>query len=152
MSKVVVSRLDEASLASIEAREPPTRNYVRSAYAEQVRGALSVLVAWVDGVPVGSGEVTAGPRPELRNLRVDARYRGRGVGTAIIAAGEAAAEDRGVLRIGVAVDNPSARRLYERLGYVATGEVEEYEYTYVDDDDREVSERESSEYLEKLLR
>lgn len=58
----------------------------------------------------------------------------------------------GVLRIGVALDNPDARRLYERAGYVATGEVEEYDYTYVDDDGRQVTAQEASAYLAKDLR
>ncbi|MFJ4294972.1 hypothetical protein [Curtobacterium sp. NPDC089689] len=61
-------------------------------------------------------------------------------------------EPSGALRIGVAQDNPDARRLYERAGYVATGEVEEYDYTFVGDDGRWVTAHEASVYLAKDLR
>lgn len=151
MPGVAVRTLESSSLDAVEALEPPSRRYVRGAFERQLRGDHVVLVAWVGDEPVGSGELTSGPRPEVRNLAVRAAYRGRGIGTSIIAAAEAAARDRAVLRVGVATDNPGARRLHERLGFLPTGEIEEYEYTYVDDDDRTVTERETSEYLEKSL-
>lgn len=151
VDEVTIAVLDMAAVEALERREPAGRQYVRPAFAAQTRGEQTVLVAWIDGVPVGSGEVTADVRPEFRNLRVDADRRGQGVGTRLIAAAEALATDRGVLRIGVALDNPDARRLYQRRGYAPTGEIEEYEYTYVDDDGRRMTVRESSEYLEKDL-
>ncbi|PCN49687.1 GNAT family N-acetyltransferase [Curtobacterium sp. 'Ferrero'] len=149
---VVVTVLDAAAAVALERREPPGRRYARWAAAAQDRGELTVLVAWAGTEPVGSGEVTAGDEPELRNLRVDLDHRGRGVGSALIAAAERLAAACGVLRIGVALDNPDARRLYERAGYVATGEVQEYDYTYVDDDGRQVTAQEASAYLAKNLR
>jgi ribosomal protein S18 acetylase RimI-like enzyme len=36
------------------------------------------------------------------------------------------------LSMAVAVDNPAARRLYERLGFVRTGEISTVTYDYVD--------------------
>ncbi|WP_456794508.1 GNAT family N-acetyltransferase [Curtobacterium sp. PvP017] len=104
MDEVTVAVLDLAAVEAVERREPAGRQYVRPAFAAQTRGEQTVLVAWIDGVPVGSGEVTADVRPEFRNLRVDADRRGQGVGTRLIAAAEALATDRGVLRIGVALE------------------------------------------------
>ncbi|MFS0729360.1 GNAT family N-acetyltransferase [Curtobacterium sp. 1P10AnD] len=149
---VVVTVLDAAATVALERREPPGRRYARWAAAAQDRGELTVLVAWAGTEPVGSGEVTAGDEPELRNLRVEPDHGGRGVGSALIAAAEHLATPSGVLRIGVALDNPDARRPYERAGYVATGEVEEYDYTYVDDDGRQVAAHEASVSLAKDLR
>lgn len=151
-TEVLVTHLDEAATVALERREPPGRGYARWAAAAQDRGELTVLVAWVGTEPVGSEEVTASDEPELRNLRGEPDQRGRGVGSALIAAAERLAEPSGVLRIGVALDNPDARRLYERAGYVATGEVEEYDYTYVDDGGRQVTAHEASAYLVKDLR
>lgn len=55
------------------------------------------------------------------------------------------------ISVGVGVDNPDARRLYERLGYTATGRIETYRYTYVDPDGDERSATETAEYLNKRL-
>lgn len=52
--------------------------------------------------------------------------QGRGIGTRLIAACEARIRGRGLSIAGLSVelDNPRARSLYERLGYVADGERE----------------------------
>jgi hypothetical protein len=48
-----------------------------------------------------------------------------------------AAEERvgagGRLAVGVGLDNPRARALYERLGYRGTGEITTTSYSFVDD-------------------
>ena len=61
--------------------------------------------------------------PELGHLEVVGPLWGRGIGTALIRAAEATARRFGHNRLllGVGVDNPGARRLYERLGYVDWG-------------------------------
>ena len=70
--------------------------------------------------------------PELAIAVVDG-HRGRGVGTALLAAVHARARADGIDRISLSVDHDNpARRLYERLGYVALAERE--------DDDRMVLE------------
>jgi ribosomal protein S18 acetylase RimI-like enzyme len=88
------------------------------------------LVAIVDGQVVGQldawGEEAPGPGSTRRpiagsvvGLAVLPAHRGRGIGTALIAAVEAWARDTGQreIRLEVAVENAAARRLYERLGY-----------------------------------
>ena len=57
--------------------------------------------------------------PRLNHLEVLAPLQGRGIGTALLRAGEATACELGYRRValGVGLDNPDARRLYERLGY-----------------------------------
>lgn len=68
--------------------------------------------------------------PEVAVAVVDG-HRGEGVGTALMEAIHARAKADGVARISLSVDHDNpARRLYERLGYVALAERE--------DDDRMV--------------
>lgn len=59
----------------------------------------------------------------LELLSVDPQQRGRGVGTALILAAQGEARRRGCHTLAgcVADDNPRARALYERLGFVAAG-------------------------------
>jgi RimJ/RimL family protein N-acetyltransferase len=61
--------------------------------------------------------------PELGHLEVLGPFRRRGIGTALIRAGEDTPRRLGHerLALGVGVDNAAARRLYERLGYVDWG-------------------------------
>ena len=102
----------------------------RLACQQDRRGVL--LVAWLDGRPVGNGSLSWLPAdhpeirrhlldvPELGHLEVIGPLWGQGIGTALIRAAAATARqfghDRLILAVGV--DNPNARRLYERLGYV----------------------------------
>jgi GNAT superfamily N-acetyltransferase len=95
------------------------------------QGVGDLLVAWLDGDVVGDvylhREVHEEPElrrefpgvPLLNHLEVDRARQRRGIGTALIRAGEAAARRRGhdVLILGVGLDNPDAKRLYQRLGY-----------------------------------
>ncbi|MDN5725915.1 MAG: GNAT family N-acetyltransferase [Propionibacteriales bacterium] len=129
--------------------EPPTRQFAIQAYAQQLAGHSFFLVAWLDADPIGSCQVSREPRPWLRNLNVSATHRGAGVGSTLVTEAEGLVRDRGELSIGVALDNPSARRLYARLGYLPTGEVTTTTYTYVDDDDQEHT---ATEIAERLTR
>lgn len=138
---VVVRRCTDADAEVLHSGEPPGRNYARGAAERQRRDEVDFLIAERDGVIVGSGEVTHGHPPELKNLAVDEASRGHGVGSALIEAAERVVEARHrddqtrphALVLGVGVDNPRAAALYERLGYVRTGVFATTTYDYVDE-------------------
>ena len=134
MTEIEVRALQAAEVGRLESEEPPGRGFARAMWALQEEGGSTLLVAWDGDRPVGSGQLDLrGTEPELRNLRVEAAERGRGVGTAIVREAERHVGPRGRLTVGVALDNPRARALYERLGYRGTGEVATTTYAYVDD-------------------
>jgi ribosomal protein S18 acetylase RimI-like enzyme len=81
------------------------------------------LVAWDGDQPAGHAHLALTDPPELQDVEVSARYRRRGVGSALTAAAEAEAQKRGFdrLRITVSVDNAAAQALYRTLGYGDAG-------------------------------
>jgi GNAT superfamily N-acetyltransferase len=83
------------------------------------------VLAWADDVAVGMG----GGFQDLPGflhvvaMWTDPAHRGRGIGAAVLAALETWAGARALrLHLDVNTANPGARTLYERCGYVATGE------------------------------
>lgn len=63
---------------------------------------------------------------ELSGIQLLPGFQRRGIGTAIIEDLKAQAAAAGVpLDLGVEKDNPDARRLYERLGFVQIGETDQ---------------------------
>jgi GNAT superfamily N-acetyltransferase len=130
-------RVRPGSAVDLEALEAVLgqRHYFTDHLAGQQRGAGVLLVAWLDGRPVGDGFLDWEPAPEaelrrhlpgvprLTHLEVVGPLQGRGIGTALIRAAEDTARqhDHERLVLAVGVDNPDARRLYERLGYVDWG-------------------------------
>lgn len=63
---------------------------------------------------------------EVAGLQILPRRQGRGIGTAVLRLIMACADERHVLVVlDVEVDNPDAQRLYERLGFLAAGPVDE---------------------------
>ncbi|UEJ83877.1 GNAT family N-acetyltransferase [Brachybacterium halotolerans subsp. kimchii] len=141
----------EDDARALTAREPAGKDYASSVFAAQQQGLCLFLVAWIDDVPVGSGELVWKQVPELRNLHVEAGFRSRGVGSGLVAAAEDAARPQGRIGLAVGVDNPDARRLYERLGFAATGASETCTYEYVDDGGVRRRATETSQRLEKAL-
>jgi GNAT superfamily N-acetyltransferase len=119
--------------ALVAAMGQPDHFTDRLARQQDGRGVL--LVAWLDGRPVGNGSLSWEPAdhpeihrhlpgvPELGHLEVIGPLWGQGIGTALIRAAEDTARKLGHERLvlGVGVDNPGARRLYERLGYADWG-------------------------------
>jgi ribosomal protein S18 acetylase RimI-like enzyme len=81
------------------------------------------LVAWDGEQPAGHAHLALSDPPELQDLEVLAQFRRRGVGSALTAAAEAEALERGFdrLRVTVSVDNAAAQALYRTLGYGDTG-------------------------------
>lgn len=91
-------------------------------------GEVDYLVACgPSGLPIAKGcidyapDATAGT---IMQLAVHPALQSQGLGTLLIKAAEQRIWERGLTRarMAVEVNNPRARRLYERLGYVAQGE------------------------------
>ena len=111
------------------------RHWFTDRLARQQRGGGVLLVAWLDGRPVGEVFLECEPAkesevrrqlpgvPRLGSPGGPGAALGTGIGTALIGAAEDSARQLGHERIavGVGLDNPKARRLYERLGYVDWG-------------------------------
>jgi GNAT superfamily N-acetyltransferase len=111
------------------------RHWFTDRLARQQQGGGVLLVAWLDGRPVGEVFLECDPAtepevrrwlpgvPRLDHLEVLGPFTRRGIGTALIRAGEDTARRLGhqQLALGVGLDNRDARRLYERLGYVDWG-------------------------------
>ena len=131
-------------------QEDPRAQVAARQFARQERGESLYLVAWDGDDPIGSGEVLFGATCEVRNLHVQEASRGSGIGSALIAEAERIARARGSagIRVGAGVGNEAARRLYERLGYEATGLFETTTYTYFDQDGEHQA-TEVDEWLEK---
>ena len=84
-----------------------------------------VFLAYVDGAVVGIATCFVGfstfaarPLVNVHDLAVLPEFRGRGVGRALLGAVEAAARERGCVKITLEVqeNNHRARQLYERVG------------------------------------
>lgn len=105
------------------------RNLIQRAYREQVRGRRLMLVADLNGFPIGqvfiqlesTNQLIADGRVRsyLYSFRVMEMFRGMGIGTALLHESEAILRGRGysVVTLSVAKDNPDALRLYQRNGY-----------------------------------
>jgi [ribosomal protein S18]-alanine N-acetyltransferase len=81
------------------------------------------LVAWEGDEPVGHAHLALTDPPEVQDVEVLERHRGRGVGSELVAAAEREAAARGHdrLTITVSAGKPEVRRLYERLGFRDAG-------------------------------
>jgi GNAT superfamily N-acetyltransferase len=111
------------------------RHFFTDHLARQRDGGGVLLVAWLDDRPVGDVFLACGPAdesevrrrlpgvPRLIHLEVLGPFQRRGIGTALVHAGEDTARRLGYERIalGVGLENEGARRLYERLGYADWG-------------------------------
>jgi ribosomal protein S18 acetylase RimI-like enzyme len=83
------------------------------------------LVAWVGKEPVGHAHIDWRTEPpELQDVYVVDSFRRRGIASTLSRAAEAAVAARGgtCLSLTVSVSNLSARRLYEKLGYLPTAD------------------------------
>ena len=129
-AKVEIRAVSDADLATLVA-VLGERHWFADRLARHQRGGGVLLVAWLEDRPVGEVFLDCEPAkeaevrrhlsgvPQLDHLEVPGPFQGRGIGTALIGAAEAAARQLGHERValGVGLDNPEARRLYERLGY-----------------------------------
>ncbi len=84
------------------------------------RRGLGLVAELPDGTPIGFGQLTLWPNTaEISDLIVGKRWRGQGVGSAIIRKLIEAAREMAMDRveIGVALRNYDTLRLYRRLGF-----------------------------------
>jgi GNAT superfamily N-acetyltransferase len=103
--------------------------YAEAVWRERLAG-WARFVAEVDGevvgvVGAGAGEFSGSAA--LTSLWVDPRFRGRGVGSALVAAVEEWARSQHLNQVVLWVTevNRTAERLYEHLGFTRTGRVSE---------------------------
>ena len=101
----------------------------------QTAGKVTYLIAWNGADPIGHMLVRlTGPNEEpmrsaltdcaeIEDFTVIAKLRSRGIGRLLLESAEDAARQRGLRRIGVGVtlDNPRAKALYERQGFRSSG-------------------------------
>ncbi|HEX6133058.1 MAG TPA: GNAT family N-acetyltransferase [Longimicrobiales bacterium] len=106
----------------------PAERAFRTLLADARLGA--VWLAEIGGAAVGHAVMTVcfsmeygGLRAFIDDLYVQQRARRQGAGAALLDAVRVAADERGVraLHVEVGPDNPTARRLYDRAGYVESG-------------------------------
>jgi GNAT superfamily N-acetyltransferase len=141
-------RQSDLEILERHAPSPGRSRFHEARFRRQRSGQSTLLVAYVDDVPVGSAEIRwngcAAPEvaarfpdcPEVNGLTVwPPERRSRGVGTAIIRVAEARVAHRGhrLIGLGVGDGNDRAAALYLRLGYRETGCHYRDRYHFVDD-------------------
>lgn len=118
-------------LAGLHDTSPP-----ESVHALDIDGlrhpAITFWSAWIDGELAGIGALKTldAERGELKSMRVADRFRGSGVGRAILLHIIAAARDRGMTSLWLETGSPEefvpAVRLYESEGFTRCGPFEGY--------------------------
>lgn len=100
------------------------RALIQRLFEQHLRGEALMLTAEVNGEASGQLWLDFRGRPdgltgEIWGVRVMPCLQGRGIGSRLLRAAEAAMRMRGCrgAELGVEIDNPRARRLYERHGY-----------------------------------
>lgn len=139
-----LSRLEWHGLIS------PYRELLHRAYLRAEAGEVAYLVADLKGFPVGQVQVDLTKRQDqniavIWALRVLPALQNLGIGTRLMRAAGKLIQERGYAfaELGVAKDNPQARRLYERLGYQVVGDnFERWSYKTPEGEVRHVEEAE----------
>ncbi len=113
-----------------------TRQKHEERWHQQEQGKAVYLIARRQGKPVGHAylkwqgatdvhvvERRTMPCPDIEDLFVLGDWRSKGIGSALIGEAEELSIRQGFQHIGlsVGIENPAARRLYERLGYQDVG-------------------------------
>lgn len=131
LSSAATQALIAHHLAGMHASSPAES--VHALDLERLRHpSVTFFSAWIDGEIAGIGALSQidGLRGELKSMRVDDRFLGRGVGRAILRHLIATATERGMtslwLETGTPADFAAATRLYESEGFVACGPFGDY--------------------------
>lgn len=109
---------------------PAAERFYEGVVEKIAQGASILLVAFLDGEPVGSVQLTPETKPnqphraDVQKLLVAPRSRNRGIARALMVALEETAEARGrtLLCLDTATGS-AAERLYEKLGWQRLGVV-----------------------------
>ncbi|RWC70875.1 MAG: GNAT family N-acetyltransferase [Mesorhizobium sp.] len=109
------------------------RAFWETSLAAAARGERMVLGAWDGGALVGTVTLLLDYPPnqphraEIAKLMTSVEYRGRGVGTRLMRAAERLAAEKGrtLLVLDTAAEE-GASGLYEKLGFILTGEIPDY--------------------------
>lgn len=94
--------------------------------------SITFWSAWIDGALAGMGALKAldAERGELKSMRVDDRFRGSGVGRALLRHIMAAARERGMTSLWLETGSPDeflpAQRLYESEGFTVCDPFDAY--------------------------
>jgi [ribosomal protein S18]-alanine N-acetyltransferase len=148
LAALAVAIEDEASLAQLENR-----------WREQQTGFRTLLVAEVDGRPVGTvslyGRKDGRRLMHLFALEVGAAWRNQGIGTALIehVIEKARTDGHSAVYLEVRSDNRGARRLYHRLGFRRVGpEFTNTCWRFNDDGTRDVVDEASVRMVKRVRR
>ena len=114
------------------------RSFYQEVWQKHRAQELRYLVADFNGYPIGqvlilwSGKPSHPHFPDVQSLRVHPAFRGLGVGSRLLEAAESCARENRHSQLGlsVSVENPKARKLYERCGYALRGEPYWDEWSY----------------------
>jgi len=94
--------------------------------------SITFWSVWIDGELAGIGALKTidAERGELKSMRVDDRFRGRGVGRALLRHIVSAARERGMTSLWLETGSPDefvpAQRLYRSEGFTRCGPFEGY--------------------------
>ncbi len=123
---IEIKKIRDKDIKLLEKRLPrggPEKHLKR--LKEQQKGNSIYLIAWHKDMPVGHaflkfyGRVKIKNVPDIEDIFVSSKYRGKGIGSQLIKKAEALAKQQGYSKIGlgVGVENKEAISLYQRMGY-----------------------------------
>ncbi|GHO84704.1 hypothetical protein KSZ_27100 [Dictyobacter formicarum] len=169
--QITIKPVEEAQLDILEQAFDPDSlsKYHYKRFEVQKSGAGVYLIAWHNYTPVGhfllywSGPYDAQvtrylditSRAFLQAGATKSEFQRRGVATALIQEAERLAAEKRCTHIGLEVgstDNPGAKRLYEKLGYVDWGRGEfEIQWEHIDKHGNKRIFSEMVTYMQKSL-
>ncbi|WP_127820119.1 GNAT family N-acetyltransferase [Microbacterium sp. CPCC 204701] len=131
LTSTATRRLVEFHLAGMHDTSPPESVHALGVAALR-HPSVSVWSAWIHGELAGIGALKAldAQRGEIKSMRVDDRFRGYGVGRALLRHIVDQARSRGMsslwLETGTTEDFVPAQRLYESEGFAYCGPFADY--------------------------
>jgi len=150
------ARLDDLPKLEWYGQYAHFRNVFRRTYREQLQGRRLMIVADCGGFPIGQIFMQTGGESRRKtyfySLRVMDMFRGHGIGSRLLEEAESIAATYGYTSASIAAakDNPRARKLYERHGFLLIGE-DAGRWSYIDHEGKNRHVQEPCWVLEKTL-